>query len=179
MRHVMADLETWGTLPGSHLRSIGAVEFNPETGQLGRRFYQNVAELPAYGLTRDASTEKWWSEQSAEAVAALEPKQAILPVAMQRFAGWFCGLESDPSQIRIWGHGATFDPVLLESAFRAAEIKCPWDHRAARDTRTLFDLVDFDKSTVPPIGTAHNALDDAVWQALAVIECYRLLKVPA
>jgi len=41
--HVMFDLETWGTTPGSALRSIGAVEFDPMGKDIGRTFYRTSA----------------------------------------------------------------------------------------------------------------------------------------
>lgn len=33
--HIMVDLETWGKIPGSDIRSIGAVVFDPILGTVG------------------------------------------------------------------------------------------------------------------------------------------------
>jgi len=65
----MVDLETWGTQPGSMLRSLGAVVFDPMTGELGEAFYTNIDEASqeAVGLKKDARTVQWRAEQSAEA----------------------------------------------------------------------------------------------------------------
>ena len=42
MLDVMLDLETMGTQPDAAIVAIGAVEFDLEAAQLGRRFYQPV-----------------------------------------------------------------------------------------------------------------------------------------
>ena len=41
---VMLDLETWGTMPGSALRSIGAITFDPygNDGFVEASFYRNI-----------------------------------------------------------------------------------------------------------------------------------------
>ena len=41
--HAMLDLETWGTKPGSAIRSIGAALFTLD-GNIGGTFYCNVDE---------------------------------------------------------------------------------------------------------------------------------------
>ena len=70
MTHIMVDLETWGTTPGSDIRSIGAVVFDPVAGTLGNEFYVNVVGGEKVGLTRDPETEEWWADQSEEARGA-------------------------------------------------------------------------------------------------------------
>ena len=43
MKHIMLDLETMSTASNAAIVAIGAVEFEPETGKLGREFYCNVS----------------------------------------------------------------------------------------------------------------------------------------
>lgn len=69
MPHIMIDLETMGTRPGSAILSIGACSFDPnwlggsdsdhEPGEARRTFYQNItlASCLDAGLTIDAATE--------------------------------------------------------------------------------------------------------------------------
>lgn len=91
--NIMLDLETWGTTPGSDIRSIGACVFDPDSGTYGDKtnasfgigadtFYlavdnpvmndSTIADEPVYKypLTRDPKTVQWWSEQSSEAQSA-------------------------------------------------------------------------------------------------------------
>jgi hypothetical protein len=50
----------------------------------------------------------------------------------------------------------------------------PWNFWQLRDTRTLFDLgVDPDM----PKGSKHDALQDAIRQAVGVQNCYAKLKI--
>lgn len=168
MNHCMIDTETWGKLPGSALRSIGAVMFDPERGTLGERFYVNIsrASCEAAGLVVDRETEAWWGEQGPAAQAALEPDQRPLLTALVLFADFW----REQRARHPWAHGACFDEPILRIAFRAVRIDHPWDFGNVRDTRTVYDLagVKPDKAQ----GVEHHALDDAVRQAEAVIEAY-------
>jgi hypothetical protein len=176
----MLDLETWGLTPGSHVRSIGAVEFDPDKGALGSKFYCNIMGNPSYGLSSDAATRAWWAEQSFEAREALLHKQLDLVVALKRFGVWFEGIAEDPATVRIWAHGPEFDVSILGWAYRAVELPEPWHYRAPRDCRTLLEAAGMDPtSDFPPVGTEHNALDDAVSQALGVMEAFHRLRIAA
>ena len=65
----------------------------------------------------------------------------------------------------IWGNGASFDPVLWGSAYDAMHHPRPWrfwNERCFRTVKALYPHV-----PVPPrSGTHHNALADALHQAL-------------
>ena len=41
-QHYMIDLETLGVSPGSVISSIAAVQFDINTGEIGRQFYKNI-----------------------------------------------------------------------------------------------------------------------------------------
>ena len=43
MNHLMIDLETMGNKPNAPVVSIGAVFFEPSTGELGEEFYHVVS----------------------------------------------------------------------------------------------------------------------------------------
>lgn len=173
-RHVMMDLETWGTRSGSALRSVGAVVFDPkETGVDAETFYANIDRQSCsdMGLTEDASTVAWWDRQSAEAEATLAVDQRPLREVVRDFNRWFRATGC----AHVWSHGASFDVVLWEWACLACDEKEPWKFWDVRDTRTLYHLAGVDLKSVPRDGVHHNALDDAVHQARCVQLAYQTL----
>jgi hypothetical protein len=174
----MVDLETWGTTPGCDIRSIGAVVFDPETGELGDEFYVNVSGGGGYGLTRDPATEQWWSEQSNDAQKRLDVGIRFLGDGLTSFYAWFLshGQPFHPTDYtRLWAHGPHFDEAILAAANRAAAVcSIPWHYRAPRDCRTIWDAVG--GVDIPMEGVEHDALVDAKHQARCVIEAYRRLR---
>lgn len=171
MTHIMLDLETLGTAPGCIIRSIGAVVFDPETGDKGKRFYVNVnrGSCECVGLTADPGTEAWWQKQSAAAREALEKDQRPLREALARFGYFFAGEQGD----RLWCHGPSFDEAVLSAAYRAAGMPPPWRYNQARDTRTVYDMAGIEPERSS--GVHHDALNDAIVQADAVHRGYLVL----
>ncbi len=166
MKHVMLDLETWGLLPGCGIRSIGAVAF--DFGQLGPRFYRNTGSPQS--LQIEHSTIEWWSNQPAETQAVLKVNQIPLREAMGDFSEWWDMIGAE----YVWAHGAAFDIPIYQVAADVCEVRVPWHYRNVFDTRTLHWIKGFDEKSVQIAGAVeHNALDDAVRQAVALIEAYR------
>ena len=77
--HIMVDLETMGTAPGSAIVSLGAVAFDPVAGTLGEEFYRviTLGSCQRAGLTIDAGTIGWWLQQSDSARAELVRDDAV------------------------------------------------------------------------------------------------------
>jgi hypothetical protein len=173
-RHVMLDLETWGVRPGSVIVAVGAVRFDADEAPTDP-FYVNVSAQSCMdaGLSADADTVCWWLRQSDAARARLfEPKPVALAEALEQFTAWWSGATF------VWGNGASFDPVLLEAAYRAVGRRAPWRYQDIRDVRTLAHLVP--KSVLDGVlsnGVAHDALADAERQARQVQACIRWLRV--
>ncbi|API58897.1 hypothetical protein BSL82_05870 [Tardibacter chloracetimidivorans] len=170
--HIMVDLETLGTAAGCTILSIGAVAFNPLSGMIGGNFYCNVdrASCEAIGLKTNPATVAWWAQQSVEARAALEANPYPIDVALDAFSYFY----RDNDGTHLWGHGGNFDAPVLESAFIAAGMDLPWKYSAARCTRTIYELAGVAPDRMK--GVHHNALDDAINQAAAVIAAYGVLK---
>lgn len=169
--HVMLDLETLGKRPGAIILSIGAHAFDPVVGLGFEGFYANIdqASCEAAGLVSDPETIEFWSRQSAEAQAALTVDPRPLADVLQDFTAFWMRVGGR----RLWAHGATFDPPLLEAAYLAAGLPVPWRYSDPRDTRTIYELagVQPDRSA----GVHHHAEHDAINQSKAVIEAYRAL----
>lgn len=172
MHHVMIDLETWGTSPGSALRSLGAVVFYPDDAEkpVTQTFYANIedASCEAFGLVREKGTEDWWEGQNDAAKAALLVDQRPLGDVLLEFAAWW---KKEKAQF-VWGHGANFDPVLLESAYAAAMLDPPWDFWNVRCCRTVLALANR-KPDRRKTDTHHNALHDAIAQARSVTAAFK------
>jgi len=172
MKDVMFDLETFGKRPGCVVRSIGAVFFDMRGG-LGHELYRNIEpdSCKAVGLGLDPDTVEWWSKQPQPARDALLVDQQPLKRVVLEFANWFKAKGGE----RIWCQGATFDAPVWEAAALAVGSQVPWKFWNVRDTRTLYDLYNFDPKSVARAGTYHNALDDAKHQArcvqAAVLHC--------
>jgi exodeoxyribonuclease VIII len=169
MKHVSLDIETLGNNSKSVIISLGAVEFD-ENG-LGREFYMNIDPQSCVeaGLVMDTSTVMWWMQQSDAARAVFKTKAERLEDVCHEFKQWF------PKDACVWGNGATFDNVIVDSAYRAVNMNKPWKYNADRCYRTLKALYPQIKA-LSRIGTHHNALDDAKYQALHAIEIMKVIK---
>lgn len=180
VNHIMIDLETIGTRPGSAILTIGAVRFDPAATDFvdpqdsiplslptETAFYRRIDRdsCARLGLTEDADTLSWWSRQAPEArreAFDAAPRHDIAEV-MAEFARW-CGRDPFP-----WSHGASFDVVLCEAVFERLGIRAPWKFWNVRDTRTLYAF-----TGEKPIRDRnhHHALCDAAAQASAVQRAY-------
>jgi 3'-5' exoribonuclease Rv2179c-like domain len=175
--HVMLDLETLGTKPGCAIVSIGACIFDIDG--VHDTFYRAINVATKFGsksLAIDPGTVVWWMAQSPEARAVFfDPAGVSTYDALVDFKNWWKA--KAPLNLHdgdfIWCHGATFDAPILEAAYNAIEDIPPFKFYNVRDTRTLYSLagVSVDRAK----GTHHNALDDAVAQAVAVIKAYGIL----
>jgi DNA polymerase III epsilon subunit-like protein len=170
-QHVMVDLETMGTEPTAALVSIAAVLFDPRGSGISDSFHTNIDLQSCLnaGLRVNAGTVYWWLTRSEAARSALLKDRVSLSDALKCFSLWF----RKTAASRIWSHGATFDIVALEAAYRAVGGDCPYNFRDARDTRTLFELAGVEYSHDE--STAHQALHDAQRQAQFVQQAYRVL----
>ncbi|EOJ4601220.1 TPA: 3'-5' exoribonuclease, partial [Escherichia coli] len=168
--HLMIDLETMGTNANAPIVVIGAVFFDPQTGEIGPVFYIAISLTDAMntGAVPNGGTIEWWLKQSSEARAAILTDQVKLKDALSRFRE-FINEYSDEKFVQVWGNGATFDNAILRTSYERLDIPCPWRYYNDRDVRTIVELgktIDFDARTVIPFeGVRHNALDDARHQA--------------
>jgi hypothetical protein len=176
----MLDCETWGTVPGCAVRSIGAVAFTlsgPEPSP-EKTFYANIdTHSCLYArLHIERGTAEWWQCQSQSQKARDDLKQGAKPLAevANDFAQW-CRALPPVNDLKVWSQGANFDPNIWEAAARAVNAPIPWKYYNVRDTRTLYDLAQFDTLSIPRRGTYHNALDDARHQAACCRAAYAAL----
>ena len=175
--HLMIDLETMGKNPDAPIISIGAIFFDPQTGDMGPEFSKTI-DLDTAGGVIDRDTIKWWLKQSREAQSALLTDEIPLDDALLQLRE-FIDENSGEFFVQVWGNGANFDNVILRRSYERQGIPCPWRYCNDRDVRTIVELgkaIDFDARTAIPFeGERHNALDDARHQAKYVSAIWQKL----
>lgn len=181
-RHLMVDLETMGNKSNAPIVSIGAVFFNPHTGNTGAEFYTAVSleSSMLLGGVPDAGTIIWWLKQSPEARSAIAIADTITLIdALELFSDFISENSDAGPDVQVWGNGASFDNVILRSSYDRANIECPWKFWNDRDVRTMTELgkdIGINpRYDIPFDGDMHNALSDArhqvkyvsaIWQKL-------------
>lgn len=170
----MVDLETMSTQKNAAIISIGAVKFWLNVSQdeftTDQLFYQTVSLKSSQkaGLDVDANTVEWWLQQSKEAQSALfDHNRKDLVSALRAFSNWF------PKDAYLFGNGATFDNIVLRSAFEACGVQYPVSYRNDMCYRTVARMANVQMERAE--GVKHNALDDAIRQTrhlMAILTLY-------
>jgi hypothetical protein len=181
-KHVMIDTETLGRTPGSVVRSVAAVEFDPKTGETGRQkvWKIDLADSIRYGFKVEASTLKWWMMQSDEArrdfvEGAETPLEDFLEDFMQ-----FIAATDEGNDFTLWCLQLDFDVAMLRSmyswynlnVYRCDEEVLPWNFRKVRDVRPYMDALDSAGLLPPKVADRHTPLADC----LAQINCVHLVE---
>ena len=157
---VMIDLETLSTRPNAVILVIAGVKFN-RAGKITElkgmdTFYKRVEinSCTSRGMHTDEGTIKWWNKQSTEIreEAFGNPREELSTV-LRQFIEWF-----GKSEV-VWSHGATFDIVIMNEAFRRCNLEAPWKFWNCRDTRTLYDIACIRNNDLPQLAK-HHALHD-------------------
>lgn len=128
MNHLMIDLETMGNKPAAPIVAIGAVFFDPKSGELGAEFYVavNLASAMEQGATPDGATILWWLKQSAEARAAIcTDDTRSITFALSELSSFISRNSDNPRYLKVWGNGANFDNVILRLSLRTRRPNLP------------------------------------------------------
>ncbi len=98
------DLETMGNGPYAPVISIGAVFFDPNTGETGEEFSVNISleSSMRYRARPDASTILWWMEQSEEARKSLTSNTQELSTALS-WLSEFIIKNANHKLVQVWG----------------------------------------------------------------------------
>lgn len=161
---IMVDLETASLKNNAAIVAIAAVRFDLNERKTDSEFYERVdlRSGQAHGLDLDADTLMWWMKQDrlVRDEAFLYPGSIGLLTAMNVLKTFITSVPES----RIWGNGASFDNVILASAFQACSMDPPWNYWNNRCYRTMKYM--FSQVPEPPrlLGTEHNALEDAKHQ---------------
>lgn len=183
MNNIMVDCETLGVGKRCVLLDIALVQFDLNTGEIGKTLHILCDRKSQEGVGRstDQSTIDWWDKQSPEAKEILEQQ------AKAEGISWSEALKQMSIFIRsirnatLWSNGANFDIAILEEAYHQAGMSQPWAMWKTRCVRTLHDEVkditgiSF-KYTVAGPEVAHNSIEDCKYQIRYVVEAHNLLK---
>ena len=168
-KNFMIDLETMAVSPRATILTVGAVTFDPYSEEIFDKMYfrVDIDDQDVLGREIDPNTLDWWAKQDPEIMnEAFSPDDRV-PFAESinriRKMAWGCS--------KFWSHGAVFDLIIIEDACRQLNVPIPWNFWECRDTRTLFDLADPEM----PQNAKHNALEDAIRQAIGVQTVMRKL----
>ncbi len=175
--HLMIVLKTMGTSPDAPIISIGAIFYDPQTGDMGPEFSKTI-DLETAGGVIDRGAIKYWCKQSREAQSAIMTDEIPLDDALLQLRE-FIDENSGEFFVQIWGKEANFNNVILRRSYERQGIPCPWSYYNDRDVRTIVELgnsIGFDvRMTIPFEGVPHNALDDARHQAKQVSAIWQKL----
>jgi len=169
MKDVMVDLETLDNVASAAIVSIGAVECDLTTGELGDKFYK-IIDLDNQRGTVSTSTITWWMDQSEQAKDVFTAQGKVnIKDAILSFSKWIHSLKASNQHIRLWGNGASFDNAILRQTFRTYNCEFPTEFWNDRDMRTIVgfypkQLQETWRRNNLRKGTHHNALDDAIHQ---------------
>ncbi len=163
--HLMLDLETLGNKNNSAILSIGAVEFDIETGETGREFYQRIDLQSCLdkGLIVNGSTFYWWLQQNKKVREEIAKDGDNLLDVLLAFKQFTLQL----GNFQIWGNGVRFDVGILENAYVACGYQeMPWNFRNERDVRTLVSFAPYIKEEIkfPSTSIIHLPIDDCKHQ---------------
>lgn len=176
---VMLDFETLAVGTQPVILTIGAAKFDPlgneaTDPQMEVLYLRlDIESQTLLGREINDGTVEWWGRQTKEAQEEAlgeptdnNPRYSVLEGLdkLYKFC-WGCK--------RVWSNGSIADVVWAETAYRQLERNTPWKFYEVRDVRTAFDL---GINPNMPSVTAHNALEDAINQAIGIQNVYRNLR---
>lgn len=167
---VMIDIETLGKRTNALVLSIGAVCFDPDSNNLGPKFHMHIDAERAVldGARIDVSTVLRWMRQSGAARKAIGEGQHD-PVSeacvLNLLSAWFHANTIGP--VEVWALPPQFDlRILREMAERNGGMGLPWQHGKECCLHTVAGELPEAASIRPRPSLPHDALEDAIAQAL-------------
>ena len=184
LNDISFDCASLGVDTDAPIISIGAVAFDRTTGKLGQTFHKEIGIDSAIKAGRvRADTLRWWINQSPQARVLLskpDSEKPSLATVLLEFTTWARGVGKGVP--RVWAKGPAEDVAWLRTALRNGShgLSEPWGYNNVRDVRTIIELAaelaGFEQNSVGDVGVAHNALDDAIYQANCVSAAYAALR---
>lgn len=175
MNNIMLDIETLSTDFDAVIISIGAVRFDLSTGIKGDTFYRKIDKQSCVdvGLKINPDTVDWWMNQDEKARQEFLSKSDRISISDALIELSEFILKED----FVWSNGASFDLVILRSAYKACQIDLPWEFYNEKDVRTLAGLVPEVKENEPFVGVKHHPVSDCIHQIKYCSKVYQQLGI--
>lgn len=180
LKHVMIDCETLGLTPGSIVRTVSLVEFEPMTGKTGRQqtWTINLQDSIKAGFRIEAGTLKWWmmkSEEARKAFVATPEEETSLVSFVGEFVEWF---KQYNGKVVLWNLQVDFDTALISPylayyymyIMRNDSYELPWNRKLRVDVRPFMEIY---RALHTDIKTPHTSIDDCMLQIEAVAEVFK------
>lgn len=175
--HVSFDIETLDTTPTSVVLSIGTAKFNLEDDEAyddikednERCFYAALKTQIQIDAGRTINIEQegqlgtlqWWMTQSKDAQKVFFENKYEVEQGLNDLTEFCKGTKY------AWGNGNMFDNVIIRSLYNSMGMVYPYHYTRDMDLRTLKVAAGNPKISIQTSSnTKHNALDDAVFQAV-------------
>lgn len=176
----MLDLETLGNKHDAVIVSAAIVAFDTNvpltvTSELefcgSTKFYYAIVDITEQANRRiDASTVKWWMNQSVEAKDIFSRNDPYRVVDfMLNLISWYKSEKPEG----CYAYPSTFDHVILQDLFDQHGVKNPIHYREQLCMRTLVKFFNIECPELPDWLVPHNALHDCVRQILWIQEIFR------
>jgi len=167
--HIMVDIETLDTEESAVILSIGACAISPN--RYRPTFYDEISiqHQLDMGRTKSESTVTWWATQPSPPLNG----SFILSDILIEFGKWIAACSAEPI---IWAKGIDFDTKILAHAYKQCRLPVPWKYNSVRDFRTVKKLFNESISSDIINAQAHNALEDAIFQAKQLLSIELVLK---
>jgi hypothetical protein len=179
MKHIMMDIETLSTNSNGAITTISAVQFNLESGKIGKTFEIAIKldEQVKQGAVIDTDTVIWWMSQDDEAIKAmLRIKKVTVAKALTDFNNWILDLGKPLNDIKLWGNGVSFDNVMVRNLYKRSNIDFVLPYWCDNDVRTLVTLANINVRDYKFEGIKHNGIDDCKHQIKYCHSAYKSLK---
>lgn len=172
---LMIDIETLGTSDDTIVLSVGVAMFNWERPddpvKPVTEFGIDVKEQEKMGRTLSIDTLMWWMQQSDKARRIFDESQHRLS-CMEAVVQIVNAVSLADG---VWANGPDFDCRILGHLTKQILPQSKWPFWKNRCVRTMKGLYP-EASSIKFVGTAHNALADAVHQAEQMRSVSRYLK---
>lgn len=181
-KHVMLDIETLSTQMNAVVLSIGALVFDPFTGEIGEKFYVelDLDEQPSRHISM--GTLRFWTSQIQK-----DPTKGAIIVGADKapvshaltLLKKFIERNTRGKLEALWACDPDFDCAILRNLYAEHNRETPWAFYQPKSVRTIRMLAKqfATESTAATVAVTvtHNALEDCERQANEVIVFYRAL----
>lgn len=175
---IMVDIETLSTKPNAVILSLGTVVIGNTLEVIPEFSYYKVFNRNGQKERHiDINTVEFWMKNISMYPIATE-NSSFLSDSLWQFNSWLGevskSLETNLNEIEFWAKGSDFDFVILKDAYESFCIPVPWAYNAVRDLRSILKWVP--KTCYTPKEEnkeAHNALGDAKFQAMQLIQALK------